>query len=345
MNQFPRIIINPIIESLKLLKISDSEYFGNDYKNFISNSRLSLIYDKNTKSITPDKFFSGFKSSFNPSFILGSAVHELILQPEFFDLADDLGRPSAKLGAVADELYSIAKNRKPTEEEVIKAATKIDYYSGCLTAKKLDELYDKCFPYWDARKHFESVYIEDKELIYLDSKSRETVLNCVKALKNNKYVNKILNPKNEFGENERAILLDIQVEIPELEAKFILRLKSKLDNYTIDTLEENICVNDVKTIGKVVSEAYNNITKFSYNRELAMYSWLLSLCAKKFYNINNPTIKGNYLFVSTIPSYYTKVIPMTKKMFAEGFNEFKYLLKLVAYHVATDYKDFAYKWI
>lgn len=76
-----------------------------------------------------------------------------------------------------------------------------------------------------------------------------------------------------------------------------------------------------------------------------MYSWLLSLCAKKFYNINNPTIKGNYLFVSTIPSYYTKVIPMTKKMFAEGFNEFKYLLKLVAYHVATDYKDFAYKWI
>lgn len=339
--------ITPLIETLRLEKISDNEYFSERYKNFISNSRLSLIDPR--KDGSPDKFFSGFKSSFNPSFILGSVVHELILQPESFDLADDLGRPSAKLGAVADELYSIAKDRKPTEEEVIKAATKIDYYSGCLTAKKLDELYDKCFPYWDARKHFESVYIEDKELIYLDSKSRETVLNCVKALKNNKYVNKILNPKNEFGEiyieNERAILLDIQVEIPELEAKFILRLKSKLDNYTIDTLEEKICVNDVKTIGKVVSEAHNNITKFSYNRELAMYSWLLSLCAKKFYNINNPTIKGNYLFVSTIPSYYTKVIPMTKKMFAEGFNEFKYLLKLVAYHVATDYKDFAYKWI
>lgn len=339
--------ITPLIETLRLEKISDNEYFSERYKNFISNSRLSLIDPR--KDGSPDKFFSGFKSSFNPSFILGSAVHELVLQPEFFDLADDLGRPSAKLGAVADELYSIAKDRKPTEEEVIKAATKIDYYSGCLTAKKLDELYDKCFPYWDARKHFESVYIEDKELIYLDSKSRETVLNCVKALKNNKYVNKILNPKNEFGEiyieNERAILLDIQAEVPELEAKFILRLKSKLDNYTIDTLEEKICVNDIKTIGKVVSEAHNNITKFSYNRELAMYSWLLSLCAKKFYNINNPTIKGNYLFVSTIPSYYTKVIPMTKKMFAEGFNEFKYLLKLVAYHVATDYKDFAYKWI
>lgn len=337
--------ITPLIETLRLEKISDNEYF-NKYKNYISNSRLSLIDPR--KEGSPDKFFSGFKSGFNQSFLLGSAVHELILQPEFFDLADDLGRPSAKLGAVADELYSIAKDKKPTEEEVIKAATKIDYYSGCLTAKKLDELYDKCFPYWDARKHFESVYAEDKELIYLDSKSRETVLNCVKALKNNK-VNKILNPKNEFGEvyieNEKTILLDIQVEIPELDAKFILRLKSKLDNYTIDTLEEKICVNDVKTIGKVVSEAYNNISKFSYNRELAMYSWLLSLCAKKFYNINNPTIKGNYLFVSTIPSYYTKVIPMTKKMFAKGFNEFKYLLKLVAYYVATDYKDFAYKWI
>ena len=75
-----------------------------------------------------------------------------------------------------------------------------------------------------------------------------------------------------------------------------------------------------------------------------MYSWLLSLVVNKFYNIENPVIKGNYLVVSTIPQYYTKVVPVTKRMYQEGWNEFRYLLKLVAYYVATDYKDFA-EWI
>ena len=76
-----------------------------------------------------------------------------------------------------------------------------------------------------------------------------------------------------------------------------------------------------------------------------MYSWLLSLCAKKFYNIEKPKVSGNYLFVSTIHSHYTKVIPMTKSMYREGWNEFIYLLKLVCYHVSTKYKDFAFEWM
>lgn len=335
--------ITPLLDTLHLEKIDDEEYFSVKYSNYISNSRLSLIDPK--KEGTPESFFNGFKSEFNSSFQLGSAVHELILQPELFELADNVQKPTAKLGAVADELYSIGKVRKPSKDEVNKAALKIDYYKGNLDEKKLANLYEKCIPYWEARKRFEDTYSENRELIYLDSKSRETVLNCVTALKSNQSVEKILNPESIISEIvsecEKAILLDILVEIPDLEAKFILKLKSKLDNYTINQDENIICINDVKTLGKILSEFINNVEKYSYNRELAMYSWLLSLCAKKFYNMNNPTIKGNYLVVSTIPQYYTKVVPMTKKMFQEGWQEFVYLLKLVAYYVATEYKDFA----
>lgn len=71
-----------------------------------------------------------------------------------------------------------------------------------------------------------------------------------------------------------------------------------------------------------------------------MYSWLLSLCAKKYYGMDNPTVKGNYLVVSTIPGYYTKVLPMTKKMFEDGWDEFSNLLKLVAKHVAINHHEF-----
>lgn len=346
-----KINITPLLDTLRLEKISDETYFSEKYKNYISNSRLGLINP--SKEGSPEKFFDGFKNGFNSSFLLGSAIHQLILQPDLFYLADDVAKPTAKVGAIADELYLIGKVRTPSDNEIIAAATKIDYYGGCLTRNKIDNILDRSFPYWDARKHFESQFNDsedrDKELIYLDSKSRETVLNCVNALKSNKNIQKLLQPEgliNEvISECEQAILLDIEVEIPELDSRFVLRLKSKLDNYTIDTDTDTITVNDVKSIGKLVSEAETNIQNYSYNREIAMYSWLLSLCARKFYNIEKPIIKGNYLFVSTVPKYYTKVIPMTKQMYSEGWREFQYLLKLVCYHVATKYKDFAYKWM
>lgn len=336
--------ISPLLETLRLEKIDDSTYFSNKFSNYISNSRLSLIDPERDGS--PEKFFDGFKSEFSTSFALGSAVHELILQPELFELAPDVQKPTAKLGAVADELYSIGKIRKPSKKEVNAAALKIDYYKGDLDEKKLANVYDKCMPYWESRKHFEESYLGHKEPIYLDQKSRELVLNCITALNSNHSIRKILHPDSVINpvisECEKAILLDILVEIPDLEAKFVLKLKSKLDNYTIDQDMNTICINDVKTIGKILSEFMNNVEKFSYNRELAMYSWLLSLCASKFYNMSNPTIKGNYLVVSTIPQYYTKVVPMTKKMYQEGWNEFVRLIKIVAYYVATKYKDFAY---
>ena len=73
---------------------------------------------------------------------------------------------------------------------------------------------------------------------------------------------------------------------------------------------------------------------------MAIYCYLLSLCAKKFFNIEESQIKSNFLVVSTIPNYYTKVVPMTKKLFMKGFAEFKNLMKLVAYYVATGYREF-----
>lgn len=62
-----------------------------------------------------------------------------------------------------------------------------------------------------------------------------------------------------------------------------------------------------------------------------MYSYLLKLCAKKFFNLDNPKIKGNFLVVSTIPEYQSLVYPMTPTLYKQGFQEFKYLLQTVAY--------------
>lgn len=331
--------LTPLIESLKLEKIDDSVYFSEKYKNYISNSRLGLM-----KSGGPEAFFAGFKPIYSSSLDLGSAVHEITLQSNLFTICKEVDKPTAKLGVLSDKIYNTLKGELPTPEQICDVASEIDYYHGLLTEKQIQNVFDKCTDYWASRRDFEASYTGSKEVIFLDKRTRETAQNCILALKNNKHIQNILHPISDFGEviseNEQAILLDVLVEIPELSAKFILKLKSKLDNYIINEMENEIQVNDIKTLGRVVSEFNINIEKYSYNREIAMYSFLLTLVAKKYYNLDDPNVKGHYLVVSTIPQYYTKVVPMTKKMFIEGFSEFKSLLKKVAYYVATEYKEF-----
>ena len=50
--------IEPLLDTLRLEKISDEEYFSDKYQNYISNSRLTLLkqHPKN-----PNKFFAGLK--------------------------------------------------------------------------------------------------------------------------------------------------------------------------------------------------------------------------------------------------------------------------------------------
>lgn len=331
--------LTPLIDSLRLEKIDDSTYFSKKYENYISNSRLGLL-----KKEGPDSFFSGFKPIFSNALSLGSCVHQMCLQKESFTICESVDKPTAKLGMLADEVYYVTHGEIPTKEQISAAACKVDYFHGLLTQNQFDVVYAKCTPYWKGRRKFEDANKSDRDIIFLDAKTREIAKSCLFSLQENRQIQNILHPDDMFGsvtsENEQAILLDVLVEIPDLKVKFILKLKSKLDNYVIDTLSNEIQVNDVKTLGRILSEFQDNIEKFDYCRELAMYAFMLSLAVKKYYNMDDAVVKGNFLVVSTIPQYYTKVVPMTGKMFMQGFSEFKSLLKKVAYLVATDYKDF-----
>lgn len=325
--------LTPLIDTLRLEKIDDAIYFSEKYSGYVSNSRLGLLNPRQEGS--PEKFFAGFKPvGYAPALELGSAVHELVLQPELFELAEDFGKPTAKLGAVADVLYPTFLERDITMEDVINASDKIDYYKGKITNDRFNEVITKCTPYWEARQQQEYDLNSTKERIFMDTKGRETVKSCVEALTNNKTVQDLLHPtgllEEPISENEQAILLDVEAECPNGK-KFIIRLKAKIDNYTIDKESNTIVVNDVKTIGKIVSEIDNNIRKFRYSREIAFYIFLLKLCAKKYYGLSNPKVRANYLVVSTIPNFYSKVRPVMYSEIREGFHEFKKLLKYVAY--------------
>ena len=336
--------ITPLMDTLRLQKIDDAEYFSEKFSGYISNSRLSLLnpYQDND----PEAFFEGLSkhNKYSDALIFGSAVHQLVLQPESFILVDNVNRPTAKAGFMADELYPLFEaNGVVTADEIIAASNKIDYYKGKMDADKMETLRIKCEDYYAQRRAYEwgSKYVDDKVPIYLDPKSRERVLQCVEALKRNKSIQKLLHPKGivvePISENEQAILLDVQVKVPEYEP-FIFRIKAKLDNYTIDTESNVVVVNDVKTIGKILSEFGNNFEKFHYHRELSLYSWLMTLVADKFYGMKNCSVQSNCLVVSTIPDYYTKVYKLSKADFNKGWNEFKFLLRLAAHYYSKGYR-------
>lgn len=326
--------ITPLLETLQISKISDEEYFSEPYKNFISNSRLGLINPQQEGS--PEKFFSGFKPIYSSSLDIGTAVHSLCLQKELFNIVDTVDKPTGKMGVMAEELFKIWHGSIPTSEDILEVAKKIDYYGGKLSPKRIEEVKEKCKDFWITKNRHLRTRGEDERVdLYLDPKSRETSYACIKAIENSKQIQDILNPKSEIeglpepiSENEQAILLDIRVDMPDTQP-FVLRLKAKLDNYTIDSFNNMIIVNDVKTTYDLVSNFSDAINKFHYHREMAFYSWLLSLVAKKYYNLDNPIIKSNFLIVQTKPNYYTKVLPMTKLLFKKGFDEVKFLLKII----------------
>lgn len=334
--------IIPLMDTLRLQKIDDAEYFSEKFSGYISNSRLSLLnpYQDND----PKAFFEGLgkHNKYSDALIFGSAVHELVLQPELFELAFDVNRPTAKMGFMADELYRPYIRGELNKGRIIEASDKIDYYKGKMTDERIEAVINTCQPYWESREVNEKGLLDPTiSQIYLDSKNRERVLQCVEALKRNKSIQKLLHPKgivvDPISENEQAILLDVQVKVPEYEP-FIFRIKAKLDNYTIDTESNVVVVNDVKTIGKILSEFGNNFEKFHYHRELSLYSWLMTLVADKFYGMKNCSVQSNCLVVSTIPDYYTKVYKLSKADFNKGWNEFKFLLRLAAYYYSKGYR-------
>lgn len=328
--------LTPLLDTLYLEDISDEEYFSKKFSNYISNSRLSLINPEQEGS--PDKFFNSKFDGYSESLVLGSLVHCMILQPESYMICESADRPSGKTGYIADLTYS-KTGKVPSDEELQEAAAKIDYYGGNLSETRLNTLKNSCINYWRNRALFEQSYTDTKVPLYASNKSKEKANCCLKAVAKDSQIQELLHPTAILQEpiigNEKTILMDLKVEMPDKDP-FILKLKSKLDNFSINFDTETITVNDLKTTGSFIDEFQKSIDKFRYYREMGMYSYLLSLCAKKFYNMENPTINSNFLVVSTVPQYYTRVFPMTKQLFVRGFNEFKNLVRLVAYYVATD---------
>lgn len=333
---FKNISINKPHEIL-LTKITDEEYFSAIYKDYISNSRLSLVDPANMQT-----FFDSSSSStkYSDSLFFGSLIHGLVLQPGYYHLVSTIDRPTAKLGFVADLMYNDYISNLDLYESYVRSATSVGYYVNRINEKTFKTICDSCLPYWKARKEYEQVEHSSTPL-YCSPQERNKIGECLHSLSINREIQQLLSPSGIFDTpiigNELALLAKLNITFPDDTVEF--KFKSKLDNFTVDLDSGIITINDLKTTGRPINDFEESFQTFNYSRELAIYSWLLLLYYTNLYN-KNFTIKTNCLVVSTVPPYNTRVYKVKTKEIYEGWNSFKDLLTKVAYSYHYEHFNF-----
>lgn len=314
--------IYPLVDTLQVLNISDDCYF-NDYRDYISNSSLSLINPDQGGSV--EKFLAREKIS-SDSLLLGSAVHAEILQPGEFTILGNVARPTAKLGLMADELADSFPNI--TDEMIIAASDKINYYKGKMNDKRISDVRTKCLEYWGKRK-----YMAGTNNLYLDDALFIKYRGCVKSINDNVEIQKLLHPEGLFDRpvvnNEWAIIIEIRAVNTETGEVIDLPFKAKLDNFSIID-NDTLVLNDLKTTGHLLQDFPESFEKFHYYRQMGVYAWLLKLAASKLSNEPILSFTANMLVVSTVPDFYSQVFKVKRSDIIRGFDEFKYLLTKVA---------------
>jgi len=314
--------IIPDMSSIRKMDMSDEEYFSKKYNNYISNSRLKYINPKFTTN----------------SLNIGSAVHELILQPKDFVLLPKMGKPSAKLGEVADMVYNLEKDGVDRIDAIRQACLKVGYFVNQID-RKINFIIEKCTPYWDKLNEPRTKKVDVEEILLSDN-DYDTVTACIDSCNSNSEIMSKLHPTDAFGEpyesyNEIAFFIDFIVTYKDKQCAR-LKFKMKADNYTIDRENRILTLNDLKTSSKpaawFMNEEYGSLIHYHYYRQLYLYNWILWLYYSKegITKENGWKSECNFLVVHTGGEFDSKCCKLNDYWLKRGKIEGEYLLKRIA---------------
>lgn len=335
--------IIPIHNSIKRIEMDDDTYFGPNYKDCVSNSRLSLINPSQDGSAK--KYFNPPKFE-TSSLKTGSYVHQLLLQPDEFCMAPKMGRPTAKLGDVLDEIIKNRIDGLSIYDSIVKACNKIGYYINCID-KKISYIIEKGLKYYININTPRPKKSNKIELIISD-KDHDIVTSCLQSCYDNQEIMNKLQPTGLFGDiveshNEDAMFMEYLVTYKDKYVK--LKFKLKIDNWTIDIENKTITLNDLKTTSHGAEWfMYNptgSIYKYHYYRQFQIYKNILwEYCVKQYGACAERgwKIKCNVLVVQTTSPYTSKCYSISEPLLKKGQVEFEKLLKRVAYYQLHGYK-------
>ena len=324
--------------SISREKISDELYFSPVYKKYTSNSKLRNINPDQGGS--PKDYFEGGFGPKTSSLAMGTCVHVATLEPEEFKLAPALGRPTAKLGDVLDAIIKYRRKGQSIYNSIVNACKEVDYYANCIDSK-ISTILEKGLAYYLKASKY------DKDTIILPDADREKCLKSIKSLKNNKLVQSILHPTDEFGDpidsfNEEAFFATYVV-VHEGKA-CVIPFKLKIDNWTIDVENKVLTLNDLKTTSKpcawFMNSEYGSMYKYHYFRQFYCYAEILKrYCEKEFGFDDTWTFNANVCVVETCGDHNSKCFRVTEKMMESAKPEFESLMKMIGYYTINGYDE------
>ena len=329
--------IIPDFNSVHREAISDEVYFSSKYAKFLSNSRLKWINP--VEGGSPLLFQSPPKQR-STALNLGSAIHEAILQPEDFELAPKIDKPTAKLGMVMDEIDRSLHSKRifdSFDDLIIDAALKVDYYTNSINSKldSIKSVWNEYGPVLDNLRRN-----SNKEIVTLSNNDWDIATACINSLRDNTEIMSKIHPTDVFGDPiesycEDALFMDFIV-VHEGSKCATLRFKLKIDNWTIDEETKTVTLNDLKTTGKSVNhfiEETGSLYNFHYYRQLGIYGIILMYYLNKTRGVTKEMgwkLKANILAVETIPNYWSRCFSIDDNLLKIGIKEAYELLKRVA---------------
>ena len=328
--------IIPDLDSIRNIEMSDETYFSSKYGKYSSNSGLKNIDPKEGGSA--EKFCNPPHFS-TDSLIIGTSVHEILLQPDEFVLGPNLGKPSAKLGRVIDEIWKNRQNGDSIYDSIYKACKKIDYYSNSID-KKIRFIIEKGLTYY-LKLSTPRWVKEGVEEVMLCDKDYNTVYSCLESCYNNKELMGKLHPVDMYGEEiesncEDALFIDFVITYKDTKCARI-PFKLKIDNWTIDPEEKKITLNDLKTTSKplnwFMNQEYGSFTHYHYYRQMYCYMYILWLYCQKKYGASKAsgwTSECNILAVQTAENYESRCFNIGQYWLKMGKLEWEMLMKRVA---------------
>ena len=274
------------------------------------------------------------------------------MEPEEFELAPKIGKPSAKLGEVLDLTHKLISNVPEGEdvelEDAIKrAALKVDYY-GSLIDKKIDVIKEAYNKYISALNNIGNPP-KGKEWIVLSDKDWDLVNSCVKSCLENKEIYDKLHPTDVFGDPieshfEDAFFMNFIVTYKGKQCAYI-PFKMKADNWTIDFENKILTLNDLKSTSHSVQtfmRENGSWLNFNYARQMYAYSFVLWFFCIYNCGVSKHTgwrLNTNMLVVETIPNYWSRSFYVTDEQLREGKRMFDNLLKRVGYYEIFGYDE------
>lgn len=337
--------------------LSDMDYFK---RPGISNSQLKYINPKEGGS--PQLYKNPPLFDYNPSLVLGSAVHQLILQPDDYVLSDYSGKPSGKGGVFIDYLFENRKKGMSIYDAIQTASKQADYYQDSfkndwvnkhIIPKRIEAAIKAGLDYYLRKLNNEFVAF-NKEVIVLPQAQLETCNKCLRSFKNSGGIQNILrdnifDPKQYL--NEIALFSDIEVLLPDGHL-VPLKIKGKFDSVVLDPETKTAYLNDIKTTSKQleyfmgttlinddgIEEVYNGVFEHHhYFRQIGLYTLMLQMYLDHCLYKADYNIKCNIFAVETTGDNRAQMFKINNSYIQYGIQEFKELICRVAYHEIYGY--------